>query len=404
MPSKKQTESGYTADHSPFGGTALESIDGLAAGSVEKLRQLGFSDAEQILGAAAVEEAQPYLEEVLGKKETAVLVNKLRDAMPESQLAMLAATPAGPNSLGAMEPDEEVQSLIAEASAPFAFEAAPVSIPPMVNHALKMSPIRSQGNRGTCVAFSMTAVHEFYRKQSGSAQDFSEQFLYHLTKQIDGAPGACGTWAVKAAQVISNSGQCRESIWAYNPAPPCNNNGVMPGNAPADAAGYKLPTIILNPKDVGAMKNALAGGSVCEFSVPVYNSWYQSSATQQSGRITMRLGTEPVAGGHAMCLIGYQDDATAPGGGFFILRNSWGPSWGSTCPYGAGNGTIPYAYLANDGWEAVTTPAPRRRFRPWPWDRWRYRPIFGQEGEGEGEGEGRRTIIIEAGNADIIIR
>ena len=116
----------------------------------------------------------------------------------------------------------------------------------------------------------------------------------------------------------------------------------------------------------------------------------------------MRLGTEPVAGGHAMCLIGYQDDATAPGGGFFILRNSWGPSWGSTCPYGAGNGTIPYAYLANDGWEAVTTPAPRRRFRPWPWDRWRYRPVFGQEGEDEGEG--RRTIIIEAGNADIIIR
>jgi C1A family cysteine protease len=329
-------------------------------------------------------------------------VNKLRDQTGESQLMMLEAAPVGPAPLGALEPNEEVQSIIAASAAEFAMEAAPVAIPPMVNHALKMSPVRSQGNRGTCVAFAMTAVHEFYRKQSGNPQDFSEQFLYHKTKQIDGIPASCGTFAVKAAQVLNNTGECREAIWAYNPAPPCNNNGVMPGNAPADAATYKLPTIILNPKDVGAMKNALAGGSVCEFSVPVYNSWYQSAATRQSGRITMRLAGEPNVGGHAMCLIGYQDDASSPGGGFFILRNSWGTTtWGINCPYGAGNGTIPYAYLANDGWEAVTTPAPRRRF--WPWDRWRYRPISGEE-EGGGGDDGRKTIIIEAGNADIIIR
>ena len=402
MPSRKKNDPGFTPEQSPFGGTTLESIEALDAGSIETLKQLGFSDTEQILAAAAVAGTQPYLEEVLGKSETASLIKILRERTAESHMMMLEAAPSGPNSLGAMEPDEEVQSMIAAASAEMQMEAAPVAIPAMVNHALKMSPVRNQGSRGTCVSFALTAMHEFYRRQSGSAQDFSEQFLYHKIKQMDGAPAACGTWAVKGAQVISNVGECRESIWAYNPNPPCNNNGIMPGNAMSDAANYKLPTIILNPKDVGAMKNALAGGSVCEFSVPVYASWHQSAATRLTGRITMRLGSEPATGGHAMCLIGYQDDAGSPGGGFFILRNSWGTTWGSTCPYGAGNGTIPYAYLANDGWEAVTTPPPRRR--PPPWDRWWWRDRW-PFGEGEQPQEGaRRTIIIDAGDADIIIR
>ena len=32
-------------------------------------------------------------------------------------------------------------------------------------------------------------------------------------------------------------------------------------------------------------------------------------------------------GGHAMCMVGYQDDADVPGGGYFLVRNSWGTAW-----------------------------------------------------------------------------
>lgn len=55
-----------------------------------------------------------------------------------------------------------------------------------------------------------------------------------------------------------------------------------------------------------------------------------------------------------MCLVGYQNDNSVPGGGYFILRNSWGTSWGYDCPYGAGNGTIPYKYIEEYCWEAWT--------------------------------------------------
>jgi C1A family cysteine protease len=55
-----------------------------------------------------------------------------------------------------------------------------------------------------------------------------------------------------------------------------------------------------------------------------------------------------------MCLVGYVDmpNNQELGFGRFILRNSWGANWGINSPYGAGYGTIPYAYLAKLGTEA----------------------------------------------------
>lgn len=44
-------------------------------------------------------------------------------------------------------------------------------------------------------------------------------------------------------------------------------------------------------------------------------------------------------GGHAMLLVGYEDDESVPGGGYFIVRNSWGENWGN-----GGYAKMPYAY------------------------------------------------------------
>jgi C1A family cysteine protease len=53
-----------------------------------------------------------------------------------------------------------------------------------------------------------------------------------------------------------------------------------------------------------------------------------------------------------MALVGYQDDTNAPGGGYFLLRNSWGTDWANQSYYGAGYGVIPYAYIQKYCWEA----------------------------------------------------
>jgi hypothetical protein len=336
-----------------FGGHRLEKIEGLQSQQIEALQKFGFSDAEQVVAVVPIPGVMDELIAASGLSKSQVddLVLKLRDVVP-----VMASADTTEFALGALPPTPEMEALAAAAEQP---QIAAGPLPPSVNHIASMPQPKQQGARGTCVSFAMTAVHEFYLRTTAHAtEDLSEQFLYHETKLIDGQPAICGTWQTKAAEVLQNLGQCAESVWAYNGSPPCNNNGAEPAGARAAAAQRRLAPVILPPKNVIRIKQQLAAGCVVGFSIPVYNSWFLSGETKRTGRITMRIGNEPVSAGHAMCLAGYQDDPAAPGGGFFILRNSWFGTWGTECPYGSGYGTIPYAYIAADNWEAVSTEPP----------------------------------------------
>jgi len=86
--------------------------------------------------------------------------------------------------------------------------------------------------------------------------------------------------------------------------------------------------------------------------IPVFDSWAINPAVHDSGNIGMPLPEETSTAGHALVLVGYADDVDFPGGGFFIIRNSYGTSWGARCPFGAGYGTIPYAYIAQENLSA----------------------------------------------------
>lgn len=66
---------------------------------------------------------------------------------------------------------------------------------------------------------------------------------------------------------------------------------------------------------------------------------------------TMSLSiTLAPTGGHAICLLGYQDDEDWAGGGYFVARNSWGEDWG--WPEYPGHGRIPYEYIVQMGLDA----------------------------------------------------
>jgi C1A family cysteine protease len=101
-------------------------------------------------------------------------------------------------------------------------------------------------------------------------------------------------------------------------------------------------------------KTALNNAKCIAFSIPVFDSWYLPALPRKTGAITLPIPGEIARGGHAMCIVGYTDDPSEeyPGGGFFIVRNSWDTTWGSACPFGPGYGTIPYLYIAKYGMEA----------------------------------------------------
>jgi hypothetical protein len=105
-----------------------------------------------------------------------------------------------------------------------------------------------------------------------------------------------------------------------------------------------METQEFNRIDSRGIKTCIAEGRPVAFSLPVYDSWFKSSAMKRWGKITMPLTGERVREGHALAIVGYQDDETAPGGGYFLVRNSWQP-WAWEGAWAPGYGYIPYAYI-----------------------------------------------------------
>ncbi|MDD5201150.1 MAG: C1 family peptidase, partial [Terrimicrobiaceae bacterium] len=97
------------------------------------------------------------------------------------------------------------------------------------------------------------------------------------------------------------------------------------------------------------MRTCLAEGYPFVFGFTVYEA-FESAEVAQSGALNLPAKGERVVGGHAVMAAGY-DDATQR----FLIRNSWGPTWGQK-----GYFTIPYAYLgdrnlSDDFWTIRTT-------------------------------------------------
>jgi hypothetical protein len=224
----------------------------------------------------------------------------------------------------------------------------------------RLFPVRDQGERGTCVAFSAVALREYL---DGCSTELSEQFLYWACKQLDGSPDTPGTYLSSALSALNTQGVCTRTTLPYcaEVIPGDEAQGPPPSEAFDEARGYRMAnsrTVAANC--VNHYKHVLAGtdgapGMPVIIASLVFNSWYRSAATHQSGKITLPLpGEAPLPGGHAMLLVGYQDDPSVPGGGYFIVRNSWSDRWAARSPEAPGHALMPYAYVERCVVEAFT--------------------------------------------------
>jgi hypothetical protein len=338
-------------------GASLSGLKGASEDTQQKLRQLNITTAEELLAMAAVEGIPDQLAAYLGMapQDLSAMLDSVRATMSSRAVAAMQEPHAEYYAMGALPPSAGMASMavgVYESAIPAA------ALPASVNYVSRMPPIRpGQGLRGTCVAFACTALNEDYR---GGSDDLSEQCLYNRCKTADGYPNSEGTWIHVAMDILVNTGESTETCEPYNPNPPTNQPG--PHNACCAAASplYKIyGKQQVNQNSVNDIKGALASGNVVAFSIPVYDSWYKSAAVKRTGNITMPLpGEDNHNQGHAMLFVGYQDDPATPGGGYFILRNSWSTSWAYQSAYGAGYGTIPYQYITDKAWEAFTYAKP----------------------------------------------
>jgi hypothetical protein len=320
-------------------GTLLSSIQGIRAEVIEKLATYWITTAEELLSAAVQEGGMAGLVTVTGLSQEDVvhLVELAQAALPPG--VSFAAGIVEPHGMGALEdPNPEIPA--DEGPASFA------PLPPSVDLHDRFGSVRNQGQRGTCVAHACTAIREFLTGQQSPQSDFSEQFLYWDCKKHDLIPGE-GTFIRVAMDRLKVDGISVESDWPYNPHPIPGNEGQGPEPAGilARATLNRIGTSRgLSATNVDGLRQVLATSSPVAFAVPVYTHWF-TQPTNSTGDIRMPLPGEKVEGGHAMCMVGYETDPDVPGGGYFLVRNSWGTGWASQSAVAPGHARIPFAFI-----------------------------------------------------------
>jgi hypothetical protein len=136
--------------------------------------------------------------------------------------------------------------------------------------------------------------------------------------------------------------------WAYFPYVDGQYNVTPPDSLKKIAANYRISDyarIELTPQ---AFKNHLLNGYPIVISIIVYNGMGQNGTDAYENKIPFIFEEYPsendIDGGHAVCIIGYDDTMVTPyGNGAFIAQNSWGIEWGSS-----GRFYIPYDILGKN--------------------------------------------------------
>jgi C1A family cysteine protease len=213
-----------------------------------------------------------------------------------------------------------------------------LKLPAKVDHSGKMSPVRDQGDEGTCVGFaSVAGMKEYQEKQDYSKLvGLSPRFLYNECKKIDGIPGE-GTTIRTAMKVLKSLGVCQEKYWPYKP----HQSDKPKSGAKDNARKFNVFTYarILN---LGELKMSLVEKGPCVIGVQVFNGMMET----KNGVVPLPAKRESALGGHAICPVGYDDKKA-----LVKFKNSWSNNWGDK-----GYGYLPYSYIDKymmDAWSSV---------------------------------------------------
>lgn len=238
------------------------------------------------------------------------------------------------NPISQLNPDQQRQLLgamppkVLAQAAPFQTSLTNVSLPVSVdwrnNNGNFVSSVKNQGGCGSCVAFGSTAAAEaIYAIEYGNGlTDFSEADSFFCSSH--GAV-CTGWWPADFFQANESRGLVNEVLFPYASAFPNNNTSqsppscvVIPNRKVSEFTYNNIQTT--TGLDDAKVFLTVNGPMAACFTV------YQDFFNYSSGVYTHQSGS--VAGGHCVCVIGFCDDSSIPGGGYWICKNSWGAGWG----------------------------------------------------------------------------
>ncbi|MBU9937428.1 MAG: peptidase C1A papain [Ferruginibacter sp.] len=205
---------------------------------------------------------------------------------------------------------------------------------------LRFAPDRqNQGQQGSCVAWSSvyaarTIVEAASTGQSGNNTAYSPAFVYN---QI-GLEGCQGAYIQNAMEFMTSKGVVAYGSFPYDDKD-CSrqpNNALMNEASQNRMLGFTRLTDGESTQGISirAIKEHLAKDAPVVIGMMVGGSFMQEMKGKELWTPTDEDRSQMGFGGHAMCVIGYDDRRVAKYAngetyaGAFQIMNSWGDDWG----------------------------------------------------------------------------
>lgn len=216
-----------------------------------------------------------------------------------------------------------------------------VKIPQKVDLRPSCSDVEDQADLGSCTANALAGALEFLEVKNKTAfVDVSRLYIYYNERRADGdVYEDAGSTIRTGAKVLAQYGACNEKMWPYD----TTRFTIKPTAACyTDGAKHRISSYTRITSFNGILQ-CLATGYPIAFGFDVYTCM-ETEEVAKTGMLPMPGPDDYMVGGHAVLFVGYDQ-----GKKLFIVRNSWGASWGDK-----GYFYMPFDYvdqgLASDFW------------------------------------------------------
>lgn len=199
----------------------------------------------------------------------------------------------------------------------------PEKFPSKIDLRKNCSPIVNQGNLSACTANAIVSGLREYILINDERYDLvrlSRLYLYWWERYMENTVNEdSGANLRDGMKVLQKKGVCTEDLYPYDPdlyrkAPSFMQN--------LEAHDYTIPGY-QRLLSINEIKHALLNNHIVVFSMILYKS-FEKKITK-NGIVPHPRWYEQKLGGHAMCIVGYDDNLN---NGSFIVRNSWGKEFG----------------------------------------------------------------------------
>jgi C1A family cysteine protease len=205
-----------------------------------------------------------------------------------------------------------------------------VKLPPVVDLRPDFPECYDQGEFNSCTANSIgAAIHYLIGKYEATP---SRMFIYYKEREMQNTQNQDDGSTLQAGiEVCEQIGVCPEPVWKYS-----QKHLFMPPNPDLLKAPIVKITKAETVNTFDELKHSLAMKFPVVIGIVVFQS-FESEQVAQTGIMVMPQPNEQTLGGHALCVVGYDDTKQS-----LIVRNSWGIEWGLD-----GYFYMPYSFAQN---------------------------------------------------------